>query len=198
MPESSAIDSALIAKLSSDATLAALATNGVYFDEAPQGSRSFVIVSLMDEDDAQHFGQRSFEDALYLVKAVVITTVANANTVIRDAANRIDALLEQTTLTATGYMPMACYREARLRLTEVDEVDPTVRWYHRGGQYPRGDEYPDWVIVEECDGWTQTRQQGLDQAGSRRGGSGHAGHRGRPQCLDAGYGQRPGGRHGLR
>ena len=135
MPDSSAIDSALITKLSSDATLAALASNGVYFDEAPPGSKSFVIVSLMENADTQHFGERSFEDALYLVKAVVLTTVANANTVIRDAASRIDALLEQTTLNATGYTPMVCYREARIRITEVDEVDPVIRWYHRGGHY---------------------------------------------------------------
>ena len=121
MPESSSIDSALITRLSSDPTLAALATNGVYFDKAPPGSTSFVIVSLVDETDAQHFGQRSFEDALYLVKAVVLTTVANANIVIRDATNRIDVLLEQATLTAAGYTPMACYREGRVR-------------YHRSGQ----------------------------------------------------------------
>jgi len=135
MPDSSLIDAALITRLGADATLLGFVPNGVYWDEAPPGSRQFVIVSLIDEADAQQLGGRSHEDALYLVKAVVLTTVTNANTVIRDAAARIDALLENARLTVTGYAPMACYREARLRMTEVDDVDPTVRWYHRGGQY---------------------------------------------------------------
>jgi hypothetical protein len=35
----------------------------------------------------------------------------------------------------TGYTWMTTHRENRIRQTEVDEVDPTLRWQHRGGQY---------------------------------------------------------------
>jgi len=133
MPDSSTIDSALIAKLGADATLLALCPNGVYYAEAPAGSTRFVIVSLIDEADALQFGGRSFEDALYLVEARMLSTIAGADP--KAAAARIDVLLEQQSLTASGYTWMTCHREGRIRLTEVDAVDPSIRWYRRGGNY---------------------------------------------------------------
>jgi|SRR6185503_10692106 len=132
MPDSSAIDNALIAKLGSDATLLAICTNGVYWDEAPPGATKFVIVSMVDEVDEPKFGGRAYEDALYLVKAVALST-SGAN--VQSAAARIDVLLEDTTLTVSGYTHMVMHREARVRLTEVDDVDPSIRWLHRGGHY---------------------------------------------------------------
>lgn len=132
MPDSSEIDNALVAKLGADATLLGLMPNGVYWDEAPQGSTRFVIVSLVDEVDVQRFESRSHEDALYLVEARALSTT-NAN--LKSAAARIDALLDGGTLTATGYSLMTLHREARIRLTEVDDVDPTIRWFRRGGHY---------------------------------------------------------------
>src|SRR4051812_19382441 len=93
--DSSDIDNALIAKLGADSALLALMPNGVYYDEAPQGSTRFVIVSLVIEQDEAMFGGRAFEDALYLVKAVSLST-AGGN--VKDAAARIDALLENGTL----------------------------------------------------------------------------------------------------
>ena len=57
-------------KLGGDAQLLALMPNGVYWDVAMDQMTRFVIVSLVDETDAQHFNGRSHEDALYLVKAV--------------------------------------------------------------------------------------------------------------------------------
>jgi len=138
--DSSDIDAALIAKLGSDATLLALCPNGVYMDEAPQGSTRFVIVSLVDEVDEPVFGTRAYEDALFLIEARMLST-ANGN--IKAAAARIDALLEDQPLRApgspvtnvAGYTWMTTYRESRVRLTEVDEVDPSIRWYRRGGNY---------------------------------------------------------------
>lgn len=133
MPDSSEIDNALVARLGADATLLALVPNGVYWDEAPPGSNRFVIVSLVDQHDEGSFGARAFEDALYAVEARMLSTVAGAN--IKAAAARIDVLLENQPLTATGYAPMTLHREARTRVTEVDEVDPAIRWYRRGGRY---------------------------------------------------------------
>lgn len=132
MADSSAIDNALIAKLAADATLLSYCPNGVYWDEAPPGSTRFVIVSLIDAFDEAVFGGRAIEDALYLVKAVALST-AGVN--MQAAAARIDALLEDQTLTVSGYTHMAMHREARVRITEVDEMDASIRWFHRGGHY---------------------------------------------------------------
>jgi hypothetical protein len=133
MPNSGAIDAALTAVLLNDATLTALLPDGVYFDEAKQGATRFVIVSLVDEFDEAVYGTgRAIEDALYLVKAVVqSTTGTNADT----AAARIDVLLDDQPLTVSGYTHMATFREERVRLNEVDDVNPAIRWQHRGGRY---------------------------------------------------------------
>ena len=133
MPDSSAIDNALIARLGGDATLLALTPNGTYWDEAPAGSTRFVIVSLADQADVQQLGSRAYEDALYAVEARMLSTVAGNDP--KGAAAQIDVLLEDVLLTVTGYTPMRLHREGRIRQTEVDAVDPTIRWYRRGGYY---------------------------------------------------------------
>lgn len=132
MPDSSDIDNAVIAKLGADATLLALAPNGVFYAEAPPGSTRFVIVSLVDEDDVLMFGGRAFENALYLVKAVMLSTAGGD---IKAAAARIDTLLHEQPLTVSGYSVTTMRRESRERATEVDDVDPALRWQHRGGIY---------------------------------------------------------------
>jgi len=132
MPDSSAIDAAILAKLVNDATLASLLPDGVWMDEASQGSTRFVIVSLVQEFDQGVFGGRAIEDAVYLVKAVE-KSASGVN--IKAAAARIDVLLEDQSLSATGYTWMSTVREERVRFTEVDEIDPSIRWQHRGGRY---------------------------------------------------------------
>lgn len=138
MADSSDIDAALLARLGGDTALLALCPNGVYADEAPVGATRFVIVSLVDEVDEPIFGQRAIEDALFLVEARMLST-ANGN--IKAAAARIDALLENQPIgvgspaTVTGYTWMACHRESRVRGTEVDEIDPNIRWFRRGGNF---------------------------------------------------------------
>lgn len=132
-PDSSLVDDALVQKLLNDSQLKQLMPDGVYWDEAKTGAKRFVIVSLVDENDAATMGKgRSIEDALYLVKAVELAS-AGAN--IRAAAKRIDQLLDDGTLTIDGYELMSISRDSRVRSTEVDEVDPTIRWQHRGGRY---------------------------------------------------------------
>lgn len=131
--DSSDIDAALIAVLANDATLAGLLPDGVYFAEAPPGLRNFVIVSLTHEDDESIFpGQRVIEDALYLVKGVSFGT---SGATVKAAAKRIDELLENAVLVVAGYECMTVHRESRIRYPEPDDVDPSVRWQHRGGQY---------------------------------------------------------------
>lgn len=139
MPDSGLIDNAVVARLNGDSQLMALMPNsGAFFDEAPSNQTRFVIVSLMDEIDAHGFSGRMFEEAVYLVKAV-FREMNPSNSVdevaVRNAEARIDTLLDGATLTAAGYSTMVVRRQSRLRATEVDDVDPTIRWYHRGGQY---------------------------------------------------------------
>jgi hypothetical protein len=134
MPDSSDIDAALVAKLGADATLLGYMPNNVHIDEATAGSTRFVIVSLIEETDSHRLGGRAHEDALYLVKAVAVKTSGGVPPV-KEAAARIDALLDGGTLTVNGYTLMTMHRESRIRYTEVDEEDESIRWYHRGGQY---------------------------------------------------------------
>lgn len=132
MSDSSDVDNALIAKLGADTALLAICSNGIYWDEAPPGSTKFVIVSLIEEHDEPQFGGRSFEEAMYLVKAVALST---AGADIKAAAARIDALLDGGTLTVPGYTLMVMRRDSRIRMTDVDEIDTSKRWQHRGGRY---------------------------------------------------------------
>jgi hypothetical protein len=131
MPDSGALDAALSQRLLSDANLASLMPDGVYFDVAGHGPTRFVIVSLIVESDIGMFNGRAFEDGLYLVKAVALdTTGAN----VRSAAARIDTLLHNQALDVTGYGQVSLTRVARVRYTEVDQ-DHDARWQHRGGHY---------------------------------------------------------------
>jgi hypothetical protein len=131
--DSSDLDNALVALLGADAALLALCPNGVYMDEAPPGAKKFVIVSLVTGEDVPEFQRTAYEDALYLVKAVMLQ---GADADIKGAAKRIHEVLQDTNaLEAPGYGPATVFRESRVRITEVDDTAPQVRWLHRGGRY---------------------------------------------------------------
>jgi hypothetical protein len=135
MADSSLIDNALMAKLGADATLLSYCPNGVYWDLGPDGMTRFVVVSLVEPRDEEVFGATAFEDTVYSVKAVMRKD-ANGN--IAAAAARIHDLLHDQTLTVSGYTHMVMYRNeepSRIRITERDDVDGSIIWYHRGGFY---------------------------------------------------------------
>jgi hypothetical protein len=136
--DSGEIDNALVELLSGDAELTALVPDGVYFDEAPQGMQAFALVSLIDGLALAQMGapteRRAAETCEYIVKAVMLSgSSADA----RKAAARIDELLEDqpAALTIVGFTCLSIHRTARIRDTEVDSVDATIRWQHRGGHY---------------------------------------------------------------
>ena len=131
--DSSDLDAAVIGLLQSDATLTALLADGIYFDVAPPNAHQFAIVAVQVENDEDDFDGRAFEDVLYLVKVVELSTVPTRN--VKPAAARIDALLHRAQFTATGFVDVTSHREQRIRTTEVDEVDKSIRWFHRGGHY---------------------------------------------------------------
>lgn len=138
MPDASAITAGLVATLLSDAPLMALMPDGVFRDVAAQGAQRFVIVSLIAAFDEGMFGGRAYEDRLYLVKAVAL---GSSGASVASAAARIEILLEDQPIgtgsppTVAGYTWMTCHREEPVEITEVDEVDPSIRWQHRGGHW---------------------------------------------------------------
>lgn len=135
MPDSSAIDDALVSKLLADATLAGLCPDGVFFDEGNARSRRFVVVSFVHQDRSPVFDGAGIENTIYSVKAVVhVETGGNVGA----AAARIDELLDDGVLTVPGFELIAMFRDdtdGRIRYTEVDERDKTQRWQHRGARY---------------------------------------------------------------
>jgi hypothetical protein len=132
-PDTSAIDAVLVGVLNGDATLQALAPDGVYMDEAPPNAQRFVIVALADAlDSATYDAGRAFEEKTYTVVAKMLSTTGGD---IKGAAARIDAVLEDAALTVTGYADVRVRRERPIRETDVDQTDPALRWYHRGGEY---------------------------------------------------------------
>jgi hypothetical protein len=135
MPDTSQITNGLIATLAADATLLALMPNGVYYDLAPQGATRYVIVSLFEAIDVAEFGRRAIESALYLVKAVALSSALPAMDDIRAAAARIDDLLEDVPFEADGYEWITTYRTEPKRITEPDGENRSTRWFHRGGMY---------------------------------------------------------------
>lgn len=134
--DSSLVDEALIAKLINDSQLRTLCPDGVWSDQAGEGKERFVIISLVDHNDVPVFEGRGFEDSLYLIKAVV----KNGKGDIRGASARIDEILSGADgrgviIPVTNFGELSVAREARVRYTEVDDQEPTLRWLHRGGRY---------------------------------------------------------------
>jgi hypothetical protein len=136
VPDTSAVDEALVTVLSNDATLKGLLPDGVAFDLAPQGWTQFVIVTMLAHlDTYSQAGEPSpastIETCTYLVKAV---SKGTSGLTAKQAAARIHVLLQGGTLTIDGYDLMLMERTERIRYTELDEVTQD-RWNHRGGHY---------------------------------------------------------------
>lgn len=125
-----------MAVLRTDPELAALMPDGVFYEQAPPGSRAFVLVSLIDSVDVPAYAgsgtRRAYEDILYLIKATELST---SGAKVTDAAARIDTLLEDATYAIAGFVLMASFRVNRIRAIEVDDLDPDLRWQHSGGNY---------------------------------------------------------------
>jgi len=138
VPDSSAVDTAVITHLASDATLATLLPGGVHFGLAPQGKTAFALVTIDETADVGVFAEapaarRAIEVITYAVAAVVQTSAMGPAT---QAAARIDALLEDQPLTVPGYGWLSTVRVERIRDPgELDPSDKSIRWQHHGGRY---------------------------------------------------------------
>lgn len=132
-PRSSAIGAAIVNLLAADSELAEIVPDGIWRNEAPPNAQRFVIVAQADAIDVGTFDQgRAFEDKVYTVVAKMLSTAGGD---IGAAEVRIDELLEDQPLTVAGYTYMTMHREHPIDETDVDETDPSLRWFHRGGEY---------------------------------------------------------------
>jgi len=135
MPDSWAILNAIVAKLGADAALLALMPNGVYKGLPPTGSTRHVVVSQIIATIVPKHGaagqRRAYEDWLVLVEARERGDGAAAHA----AALRIDALLDDGTLTVTGYGLMTMHLEEPVEGEEEDALDPSIVVRRRGGRY---------------------------------------------------------------
>lgn len=138
MADPSAVDTAVIALLTADASLQALLPGGVHFALAPQGQTAFTLVALEEATTESQFSDDpadriAFEDLTYAVTAVVMSS---ATAQAMDAAARIDALLHDQPLTVTGYSWLSTVRVGRIRAApETEPMDKTIRWQQHGGRY---------------------------------------------------------------
>lgn len=130
--DASAVDAALVAKLLADSTLAAILTDGWFFDVAAHGATKFGIVSQLAHEDDYMFGGSAYEAFEYLVKAVALS---NSGADVKTAAARIHTLLQDGALAPTGYTLMRMHRLERVRYADEDPDNADVRWQHRGGRY---------------------------------------------------------------
>jgi hypothetical protein len=130
-----AVDAALVAVLAADAALTALVPDGVYLDVAPAAKppkTRFVIVQLQTHTDTEGFRAPIYEECRYRITARILSpTAADADA----AAYRIHTLLETTVLAVAGYTHMATLRADRVRVLDVDAIDPDIRWQVSGGDY---------------------------------------------------------------
>jgi hypothetical protein len=134
---SSAIDNMLVAVLSADPALMAIATDGVFFDEADPGCTRFVLCAVQTSHDEGDFDGVAWEQPQYLVK-IVLARGTNADA--RQAADRIEAVLQdlETRLDPAqlpNYHLTLCQRLEYVRYREHDPDAADLWWQHRGGQY---------------------------------------------------------------
>lgn len=123
------LDAALFTVLNVS-SLTNLATGGVFNSIAPQDTAPPYVVyqSFSKVDDYYAFSKRG-GDALYMVKAVTQTPWP------KDAAtidSQIDTLLQDATLSITGFTQFVCRRESDIYL--VENVGGEV-YQHQGGMY---------------------------------------------------------------
>jgi hypothetical protein len=125
---------ALINFLNADVALGAL-IDAVWEDPAPQdpvGAETIKVVVNLQTAPSEHTGGGgSHLECWYAVQVVGPSSQIGA---IRQAAQRLDALLHNGPLVLVGYRVMGAFRESLLRRTEP-ETGTGVRWEWLGGLY---------------------------------------------------------------
>lgn len=125
-----AIEKALYARLSGDATLTGLAPGGVWRGVAPVSTSGVaVIFAQASENDQYTLADRAVSESSYLVKAVA---PGESATPAWNAADRIDALLTDANIALETGTLLSIRRE---RVTSFTELDGGEQYQHAGGYY---------------------------------------------------------------
>jgi len=126
------IKAALYLKLTGSAAITSLlsGTAAVYDSIAPnEATLPLVIFSKQDGRPVNRMGGVAYESHVYLVKGV---TEGESAALAGSVAKAIDAALNNTTLTISGYTQMLCRRNGEVDYPESDE-GRTIR--HIGATY---------------------------------------------------------------
>lgn len=114
-----AIDAALYARLSGDATLMGLVTI-VARDPAPQGSvLPYVVFNPATDMDNYTFGARAYEQTLYAIRAC---TDGDSHLLANEINDRVYALLQDDlALAVAGRSLLRCERVDRMEPSQVED-----------------------------------------------------------------------------
>lgn len=132
MIETVAVDEWLYQTMSADSTLTALASGGVHADVAPPDSTlpAVVFSDLGGADTVGVDGTRILTSGLWLVRAIAEATSWQGT--LRQAADRIDAVLDNTSGVVSGVTVGKCSREAPHKLVDTAHGR---QYRHLGGTY---------------------------------------------------------------
>lgn len=124
------LEKGIYARLSGDATLTSLAPGGVWRGVAPVDATGVVVVfSQSSALDSYTLADRAMTEHSYVVKAIAPGESAAPAW---DAADQIDALLTDQTITLDSGSVLACRRDTIVSLTETDGGE---QYQHVGGIY---------------------------------------------------------------
>ncbi len=131
MAETTIVDAWLDQVLSGDATLAALATGGMWDTLADQATAfPYVVWQLQAGHDVRGVGPaRIMVNGLWLVRGV---DRSPSQTIVKPIAGRIDALLHAASGSVSGGLVIGCVREEPYKFLEVTDG---VLYWHLGGMY---------------------------------------------------------------
>jgi hypothetical protein len=126
----SAIDQAIVGRLSADGALTAAAPGGVWWELAPQDAATpYVVITLAEDFDEPQFRSTAYEVAQYAIEAMDDgPSFAGVST----AYDRIHALMQDPALAITGYTLMKCFRRRRYR-SVIEDGDQRIQQV--GGVY---------------------------------------------------------------
>jgi hypothetical protein len=126
-----AVDQCIANTLSNDNGIKAIVSQRVYREQAPQNATfPYIVFGLMSGIDRNMLGPvRAFTRGQYMVKAV---TVGEGFATADDIMDLVDTLLQDKSLTVSGYRVMPIHREEMFRYTETIGG---VRYNHFGFIY---------------------------------------------------------------
>jgi hypothetical protein len=126
---------ALVDAIKAYAPIAAIASDRVWEDPAPQdplGQETVKVIVSLQTMPSEFAGGASHDEGWYAVQAVGPAAQVSQ---IRQLARWIDALLNNGPLTLAGFKVMGATRDSRLRRTEPEVGTGGVRWLWQGGLY---------------------------------------------------------------